>query len=303
MVLTYNRAHMLRETIDSILNQTLKDFELIIVDNYSTDNTEEVVRSYNDKRIRYFKNKNNGLLAINRNFAIKKSKGEYIAICDDDDLWMQEKLEKQLLEFEKDGEIGLVCSNGFYFDETGEHEKIGKSASGYFTFKDFLIDNKIICCSAIFKKSILDDVGIFDESQEIFTGEDYELWLRIAKRYKIRYIGTTLVKYRIHAGALQKMYFNRNELIEISNEIYKKLLEKKIIDIELYGRLMNRLNYQHLIFKLVNNDKTVNMKTIVQTKASVWEKCRLVITYFLIHTRLLNILRHMHLRRNILHLP
>lgn len=303
MVLTYNRANMLKETIDSILNQTFKDFELIVVDNYSTDNTEEIIKSYDDKRIKYFKNRNYGLLAVNRNFAIQKSKGEYIAICDDDDLWLPEKLEKQLLEFERDEKIGLVCSNGFSFDETGKHRKIGKSKSGYFTFKDLLIGNKIICCSAIFKKDILNDVGTFDESREIFTGEDYELWLRIAKRYKIRYIGIPLVKYRIHAGALQKMYFDRRKLLKVSKEIYKKLLERKVIDLKVYRQLIDKLNYQELILKLVKNDETVNIKIVVQAKMSMREKCRLMITYFLIRARLLNILRRVHLRSNILDIP
>ena len=94
---TFNREHLLKETMEYILNQTFKDFELIIVDNYSSDNTENAVKSYNDKRIRYFKNQNNGVIAVNRNFGIKKARGEFITFCDDDDLWLPQKLEKQLL--------------------------------------------------------------------------------------------------------------------------------------------------------------------------------------------------------------
>ena len=301
MVLTYNRAHMLRETIDSILNQTFKDFELIVVDNYSTDNTEEIIKSYNDKRIRYFKNKNNGLLAVNRNFAVKKSKGWYIAICDDDDIWLPRKLEKQIPEFEKDEQIGLVCSNGFSFNEAGKQGKMVKSISGYFTFENLLINNTIICPSVIFKKNILEDIGIFDESREILTGEDYELWLRIAKKYKIRYIGTPLVKYRTHAGSLNKSYLNGDKPLKVCKEIYKKLLDKKIIDIELYRRVSERSDYQHLILKLINNEP-VNLEILLKTKTSFWEKCRLISMYFLFRVGILNVLRRIRIRRNILHI-
>ena len=87
VVTTYNRAHIVTEAIESILNQTFGDFELIIVDNYSNDNTEEVIKSYKDERIKYFKNRNNGIIAVNRNYGISKAQGEYIAFCDDDDLW------------------------------------------------------------------------------------------------------------------------------------------------------------------------------------------------------------------------
>src|SRR4030043_6890 len=81
---TYNRAQTLAEAIDSVLSQTFKDFELIVVDNYSTDATESVVNAYTDRRIRYFKNQNNGFVRINRNFGIEKSHGEYIAFLDDE---------------------------------------------------------------------------------------------------------------------------------------------------------------------------------------------------------------------------
>jgi len=293
---------MLGETIDSILNQTFKDFELIVVDNYSTDNTEEVVRSYNDKRIRYFKNKNNGLLAVNRNFAIKKSKGDYIAVCDDDDLWMPGKLEKQLAEFEKDKEIGLVCTNGFSFDESGERGGLGKSRNEYFSFEKLLIDNTIACCSVMIKRNILDDVGWFDESQDITTGEDYELWLRIAKKYKIRYISTLLAKYRVHAGALHSTYLYGIKPSEVTKKVYEKLLEKQIIDVELYKRLCDGLNHRILTIKLIDGDKTINVEKILKTRMTTWEKSKVMVIYFLHRTKILNILRRLHIQRNIPHI-
>ena len=96
VVTTYNRRELLMKTIDSILNQTYKNFELIVVDNYSDYDFLSYLKSFNDERIRSFQNKNEGIIAVNRNFGIKKAKGEYIAFCDDDDIWFPKKLELQL---------------------------------------------------------------------------------------------------------------------------------------------------------------------------------------------------------------
>ena len=96
VVTTYNRKKYLTQTIKSILNQTFADFELIVVDNYSNYDFLSHINSLNDSRIRPFQNNNNGIIAVNRNFGIKKSKGEFIAFCDDDDIWINTKLEIQL---------------------------------------------------------------------------------------------------------------------------------------------------------------------------------------------------------------
>jgi len=302
MVLTYNRANLLKETIDSILNQTIEDFEVIIVDNYSMDSTEQVVKSFTDKRIKYFKNENHGQLSVNRNYAIKKSIGEYIAICDDDDLWLSNKLEKQLSEFDKYKDIGLICTNGYTFNESNEELKIGKSINSKINFKDLLFENIITCSSILVKKNVLDDVGIFDESLEIATVEDYELWLRIAKKYTIKYLGVPLIKYRIHSGALTKTYLKNDKSLKLMRVIYKKLLQKEIIDNTVYRRAIKRSNYQFLIYDILTHKETMNFKKIIKTDTSFWEKLRLVSIYFLYYFGLLDLLRHIHLNRNILHI-
>lgn len=252
IVPTYNRAHIITEAIDSILNQTFEDFELIVVDNESTDNTEEVIKSYADERIRYFKHQNNGVVAVNRNYGISKAQGQYIAFCDDDDLWMLEKLERQLLEFEKDKQVGLVCTNGIDFDSRGEHGKRSKAKlkDSHFTFESLIMrGNRIICSSVLVKRQVIDDVGMMDESPEIFTAEDYELWLRVAKQYKIKYIDLPLMKYRTHAGAHGRKV--SSEARERHKAVYRKLLNKGIIKSDLYQKRINRLNHEILIVKLL----------------------------------------------------
>ena len=111
IVTTYNRRELLKKTINSILNQTYKNFEFIIVDNYSNYDFLSHMKSFNDERIRPFQNANDGIIAVNRNYGIKEAKGEYIAFCDDDDLWMENKIEVQLKFFNHKDIIGVGSSS------------------------------------------------------------------------------------------------------------------------------------------------------------------------------------------------
>ncbi len=250
IVPTYNRAHLVTETIDSILSQTFKDFELIIVDNNSSDNTEEVIKSYKDERIKYFKNQNNGIIAVNRNYGISKAQGEYIAFCDDDDLWFPEKLEKQMQEFEKDSQIGLVCNNEIGFDDRGDHgEMIKTKLRGRdFSFESLIWNNHVSSSTAMVRKAVLDDVGVMDESPQFVCVEDYELWLRIAQKYRVKYIDLPLGKYRTHPGAYRK---GAVKVLGLDRLIYKKLLDKGILSPELYQRRISKLNRQILLLKFL----------------------------------------------------
>ena len=96
VVTTFNRKDLLKETLESILAQTYQDFELIVVDNYSNYDFNALIESFKSDKIRAYQNQNHDVIATNRNFGIEKAKGEYIAFCDDDDLWMPDKLEKQM---------------------------------------------------------------------------------------------------------------------------------------------------------------------------------------------------------------
>ena len=111
IVTTYNREGFLKESISSILAQTFTDFELIVVDNYSKYDFFKVIGEFDDPRIRPFQNANNGIIAVNRNFGISKASGKFLAFCDDDDLWMPDKLKFQMDILTKYGDLGIVCTN------------------------------------------------------------------------------------------------------------------------------------------------------------------------------------------------
>lgn len=252
IVPTFNRAHFLTETIDSILSQTFKNFELIVVDNCSTDNTREVIHSYNDERLKYYTNPNNGIIAVNRNYGIRKSLGEYIAFCDDDDLWLPKKLERQLQEFEKDDQIGLVCSNLINFNENGKQweQHRYQSGSSYITFEALFRNNTVLCSSVLLKRLVISDVGMMDESPELFRAEDYELWLRIARKYRIKYVHLPLVKYRTHSGACLKArpYI---ESVRLHRVVYQRLLDKGLIDTQLYRKTVAGINRRIWLLRIL----------------------------------------------------
>jgi glycosyltransferase involved in cell wall biosynthesis len=262
IVTTYKRAHLVTETIGTILSQTFKDFELIIVDNYSKDNTDDVIKSYADERIRYFKHRDNGIIAVNRNYGISKSQGEYIAFCDDDDLWFPEKLQKQVQELEKDSQIGMVCNNEIAFDYRGDHGVLIKTRlkDRDLSFESLVETNYVSSSTVMVRKAVLDDVGMLDESPQFVAGEDYELWLRIARRYKVKYIDLPLGKYRTHPGAHRK---GPIVALELDKQIYKKLLDTGVLSPELYQRRINKLNRQVLLSKFLTRTGTTKYAVFI----------------------------------------
>ena len=111
---TYNHAEFLSEAIESVLNQSYSQLELIVIDNFSEDDTKNIVKSFQDARIQYFKFANEGVIAASRNYGIKQAKGKYLAFIDSDDVWLKEKLSEQVDALEGDEEIGLGMFNFFF---------------------------------------------------------------------------------------------------------------------------------------------------------------------------------------------
>jgi glycosyltransferase involved in cell wall biosynthesis len=195
IIATYNRAHYIREAIDSVLSQTFTDYEIIVVDDGSTDNTRAVVGSYGSK-VKYFYQKNQGQPAA-ENHAARESTGEYIALLDDDDIWFPNKLEVQLDVLENNRDIGFVCNEAYYINETGTitfHWK--RKPWNQETFLSLFEGNFIHHSSVLIRRKLFEQVGGFDDS--LITTQDYDLWLRMAYISKFRYINTPLTKFRQH---------------------------------------------------------------------------------------------------------
>jgi len=204
---TYNRADLMAEAITSVLSQTHSRLELIIADDGSTDNTEEVARSFSDKRIVYLKLPHAGLPAPPRNRGIEASKGEFIAFLDSDDLWLESKIEKSLNGFVKAPDAGIICSNEYILLEhagkTTETYAPKKGNEQVISFERLFMGNIISSSTAVVRRCCFDKVGLFNESIGLRATEDYHMWLRIAAKFKVLYLDQPLGYYRIHEGSIR----------------------------------------------------------------------------------------------------
>lgn len=192
---TYNRAAQLTVAIKSVFAQTYQDFEIIVADDGSTDESRQIVNGFNDSRIKWISAKHSGLPGIARNKGIKKANGEWIAFLDSDDEWLPEKLEKQLMLLEQSHCLAASSNAIRILKENrvaGNYFSLNKN---YLSFSDLLSTNFIICSSAIIHHSLIDKTIGFPEDESLIVGEDYALWLRISSLTDFVYIDIPLLKY------------------------------------------------------------------------------------------------------------
>tara|TARA_Y100000588_G_scaffold390903_1_gene497812 strand:- start:98335 stop:99192 length:858 start_codon:yes stop_codon:yes gene_type:complete len=199
---TYNRKYTLQRSIDSILNQTYRPSEIIIIDDGSSDGSFEWIES-DYPNIRLIKQSNSGVSSA-RNKGIKNSKGQWIALLDSDDEWLPDKLEKQVQSLKEYSEY-LFCHTNEIWIRRGVRVNQGKKHQKYggYIFDKCLDICRISPSSSLFHKSILEDVGLFDESLRVC--EDYDLWLRITAKYPILFLDELLIKkYGGHKDQLSR---------------------------------------------------------------------------------------------------
>ena len=193
----YNGEKYLNEAIDSILGQTFQDFEFLIVNDGSTDKTGEILKSYNNPRIKIINNKKNIGLTKSLNKGLKLARGEYIARQDADDISMPERLEKEVEFFEQNRNVGLVGTDYFMINEKGEAVHIVKCLNGCRELKVKLLEgNQFGHGSVMFRRECIDNIGTYRE--EFKLAQDYDFYLRIAEVYDVENISEPLYKWRIN---------------------------------------------------------------------------------------------------------
>ena len=177
---TYNRAHTLNRAIDSVIKQTYNNWELIIVDNNSTDDTESLINNYNHQKIKFYRINNNGIIAKSRNFGIKKAKGDYIAFLDSDDWWYLKKLEIVMRYFDQADfvyhDLDIYTKTGKRFILYSRWRKLKKPVFNNLMVKGSGIGNLTV----VVKKSIIDKVGCLSEENSLIAIEDLDLWIKIS---------------------------------------------------------------------------------------------------------------------------
>ena len=275
---TYNCAAFLPHSIGSILAQTYNSYEIIVVDDGSTDNTKEVLYPFM-QRIKYILLEQNKGLPTARNIGIRLAQGKYIAFIDADDLWLLEKLQTDIEYFETHPEVRMVYSkhlnidqNGRMLDETSQK----RLPSGNIFTQLFSKQNFIITSSVVVRKEIFETTGLFDE--QLSNCQDWDMWLRIAFYFKVGGINTPLVKYRHNPHSLSK---NRNNVLKyqkmvidkiysnfkdkengINEKLYKKRLASHYAKVGRYYLRMGDKNRANENFGLSLKNDPLNLRSI-----------------------------------------
>ena len=251
----YNGEKYLQEALDSVINQTYKNWELIFWDNQSTDKSVNIVHSYNDNRIKCFYSKRHTLLYEARNLAIEKSQGGYLAFLDVDDYWDLTKLEKQMLVFSKNSEVAIVYSNFSFKNEIKN------------TFKEFnnkklpegMILDKLLRKNFMGLVTVLLNRGFFDEHEKIFDPRlhiigDYDMAIKISAKWKVSCVQQPLATYRWHGG---NESISHQELCIKEMERWSMEMKKspEISNNKGFQVLLNQITYVKAMFLLMKGEK------------------------------------------------
>ena len=222
----YNAEKYLRDTIESVLRQTEKNFELIIVNDCSTDSSEEIIKEYmSDERIRYFKNKENLKVSKTRNFGVSKARADYVAFIDSDDIWLDNKLEKQLLHIKLTG--AKICYSGYGFiSDKGEMQGKVFNVPEKVSFKKLLKQNVITPSASIFAKELLLKYPFYADK----VHEDFVAFLQMLKNEKICAYGINdpLILYRLTVNSksrnkVRAMFMTIKSYKEVGLNFFERL--------------------------------------------------------------------------------
>lgn len=221
---TYNRAHVIGRAIKSVLDQTFQDFELIVVDDGSTDNTHSVVESAHDPRVRYVAHEKNRGLSAGRNTGARAARATYIANQDSDDVWDRDKLKREVAALDAAGaHVGVVYSRIEKDFSDGKKEYIPSDERG--TSGDIherlLKGNFITMQAALMKKECFEKVGGFDESLQAL--QDWDFWIRVSAYYEFVYVPEVGVRVAISSDSITR---NKKKRLEARSRIIEKHREE-----------------------------------------------------------------------------
>ena len=216
----WNRQEYIKNTINSILTQTYQNLEILCVDDCSSDESVLILEQINDTRLRIIKlSQNSGRPAVPRNIALKQAKGEYIAFCDDDDIWNKRKIELQLEAMKKYSFD--ICFTGFeYFGMRKGRPSFQLRAIRFFIPFSLIFSNSILNSSVMITSQLINRVGFLNEELSLRAIEDYQYWLRAYfKGSKFHFIKDTMVYYRIHSRRIS----SKDEGLELRGSMVQSL--------------------------------------------------------------------------------
>jgi len=270
----YNHGKYIKNMINSVIDQTYTNWEMIIVDNNSTDNSSLVIDGFKDQRIRTVKINNNGIVAKSRNMGIKVAKGEWIAFLDSDDFWFSKKLEKCLKNCKN---VDFIYHDMKLFKaETNIMNNRGKKSRTLQSpvFKDLLINgNTLLNSSVLVRKVLLNKVNGLSEDREMVTCEDYNLWLKISKvTERFLHIPEKLGYYAIHNQGLSQRDTSK-QLRKAVSSFLPELSDVERFNIESfirYSKMKTMIKtkqfsilYKDLVFCMLHGKYLIKLKSLI----------------------------------------
>lgn len=263
VVPTYNRADLILQTLQSVLAQTFTDYEIIVIDDGSTDNTAEILRELIETgKIQYVWQENQGESAA-RNQGLRLARGEYIAFLDSDDLWLPQKLEAQVSYLDAHPEIGLAQSCFSKFDHaTGKD--LGTRNSAWFSgriYPEILMHwSDLMATDAILiRAEALERVGGFDEN--LRRAEDLDLWRRISRYYPFAAMSETLTKVRVHSDSVSANKTKASESFRVYLE--KAFADDPSLSIEFRKKALARM-YAYMAYNQIGNASGNQIQSVRQ---------------------------------------
>lgn len=267
IVPTYNSAEYIKETLLSILNEGYENIEIVVVDDASTDNTAEVVGSLGSGKIRYFRlSEHHGGPSRARNVGVSASRGEYIALCDSDDIVLHGRIGNAVTMLEKNPDLGLVFSDAIKFDDNC-CRLLGTYLNGYDVFMNqpktsvggdrymissshaystLFYENYIITSGVTLPKTVLERVGAFDET--LTNGDDRDMWFRITREFPIGFTSTPCLIYQVRHGSISDrgamLAYNRIKVLrkQLEHELPSELATQVH---RLVAMNLNSIGYYH----------------------------------------------------------
>jgi glycosyltransferase involved in cell wall biosynthesis len=251
----YNHGNYLKDSIDSVLRQDFHNWELLIIDNFSTDNSDKVISSYNDSRISVFKIQNEGIIAKSRNLGIKKAKAKWIAFLDSDDIWYSNKLSK-IIQL-TDSDFDIICSNEYRYDlEKGIKKPLYYNLKSNNFYSELLLKgNRLSTSSTAVKRAFLNKNKLFfNENPDFITVEDYDLWMQISlKNGSFGFCNEFLGEFRIHKN-------NNSSNFKLHSNNLIKLLKYHVYEIQDFSdkdQLWNKIK-PRLTLMLIKSNFEIN---------------------------------------------
>ena len=246
---TYNQADFLKVALRSVLDQTFKDFEVIVVNNNSTDHTLNVVAESGDARINLINFENHGIIGAARNVGINASQGDYVAFLDSDDTWYPNKLERVAKVIDADPEVGLLCHNQEIIrdGETAKLSSYGPPERLRYSLHDYLmlVGNCISTSATVVARNYLVQVGFFSEEEALVTVEDYDLWVRLSDLCRFHFIRDVLGTQHFHSSSSSaNAELHLRSTLAILEKHHKELEEKQ----RPYSKGALRLRYAKAFF-------------------------------------------------------